>query len=350
MTDVVVLEYADLVAGKDLGAEIAKAFGYDGLGLLAVRGVPGFAERRQRLLPLSRQFALLPDDVKAKYEHEKSFYSFGWSHGKEVFNGQPDVAKGSYYANPQYDEPVTDQATIDKYISFVHPNIWPDDSVAGFSDSFKDCGRLMVEVAEMIAEQCDRYVHSQTPSYPLGKLKDTIKGSKCCKGRLLHYFDMQAKAECKVDSWCGWHNDHGSLTALCPGMFMTADGKEVPSPDPQAGLYVHTRTGVTVKASVPTDCMAFQIGETAQIHSGGVLQATPHCVMGGTKSGFTRESFAVFTEPNWDAIMDVPEGVAPEKARMGSRKELLPAGVPMLEARWDPGCTFADFTDKTLKA
>lgn len=35
--------------------------------------------------------------------HQDSCYSFGWSHGKEKLQGRPDVSKGSYYANPQYD-------------------------------------------------------------------------------------------------------------------------------------------------------------------------------------------------------------------------------------------------------
>ena len=27
--------------------------------------------------------------------------------------------------------------------------------------------------------------------------------------------------------WCGWHNDHGSLTGLVPAMYMNREGKEV---------------------------------------------------------------------------------------------------------------------------
>jgi hypothetical protein len=72
-----------------------------------VRGVPGFLENRAAGLPFSRRFATLPDDVKAKYEHAGSFYSFGWSHGKEKFAGTFDVSKGSYYFNPVHDRPVS---------------------------------------------------------------------------------------------------------------------------------------------------------------------------------------------------------------------------------------------------
>ena len=33
------------------------------------------------LLPLGYKFAKLSEETKQKYVHEKSFYSFGWSHG-----------------------------------------------------------------------------------------------------------------------------------------------------------------------------------------------------------------------------------------------------------------------------
>lgn len=81
---------------------------------------------------------------------------------------------------------------------------------------------------------------------------------------------------------CGWHNDHGSLTGLTPALFLDEEGRPLAggSPDADSGLYVLSRSGELVKADVPQDHLAFQIGETAQIHSGGVLQATPHAVKG----------------------------------------------------------------------
>lgn len=313
--------------------------------------MPGFPEKRARLLPLARQFALLPNEVKAKYEHPESFYSFGWSHGKEIFNNSPDFAKGSYYNNPQYDEPVKDRELVEKHLPFIHPNIWPDADMPGFSEAFKDCGRLIVQVGELLAEQCDRYVKSKCPGYEDGKLARVIRTSLCCKARLLHYYDLaDSQAAVKPDSWCGWHNDHGSLTGLCMGLFLDSAGNKCPPPDPSAGLYIHTRDGKTVKAVLPEDAVGFQIGETAQIHSGGILQATPHCVMGGGKGGASRESFAVFMEPNWDEPMTIPGGFDPAQAKMGSRKELLPVGVPLLEDRWVPDAPFDDFTSRTLKS
>lgn len=61
-------------------------------------------------------------------------------------------------------------------------------------------------------------------------------------------------------------------------MYMNQNGEEVSNPDPTNGLYIKSRSGQVVRVSIPVDCIAFQIGETQQIHSGGSLQATPHCV------------------------------------------------------------------------
>jgi isopenicillin N synthase-like dioxygenase len=52
------------------------------------------------------------------------------------------------------------------------------------------------------------------------------------------------------------------------------------------GLYVRNRKSELIKVTIPADCIAFQIGETAQIHSGGILQATPHAVKGTPPSNF----------------------------------------------------------------
>ena len=85
-------------------------------------------------------------------------------------------------------------------------------------------------------------------------------------------------------------------------MYINADGNEIECPDPSAGLYIKSRKGKLVHVKVPTDCLAFQIGETSEIHTGGLLQATPHAVRGCNPKntnclGVSREAFAVFMEP-----------------------------------------------------
>lgn len=52
----------------------------------------------------------------------------------------------------------------------------------------------------------------------------------------------------------------GLLSAL-----YTRDGEEVPNPDSSAGLYIRDRSGVAVKAGIPADHLAFQMGEAMQV-------------------------------------------------------------------------------------
>ena len=244
--NVVVLQYDKLVAGEDLSDQIEKAFSVDGLGVLTVDGIPGLEEARAGLLPLAREFANLPDEVKEKYVHAESFYSFGWSHGKEKLDGHFDLSKGSYYANPQHDRPVDDEELIAKFPAFLHPNIWPTEDFPALEPAFKRLGQLIVDVGTMVARQCDAYIKKKTPTYADNKLTNIIRTSLCCKARLLHYYDCsgslsapaQTSSETAHDpfsSWCGWHNDHGSLTGLVSAMFIDQNGNVVQNTDPDAG-------------------------------------------------------------------------------------------------------------------
>lgn len=288
-TQPVNIDYNDLVSGKDLSDLIREGFGPNGLGIVTVSNVPELAEKRKRLLPLAFAFAQLSDEVKEKYVHKQSNYSFGWSHGKEIFNGRADTAKGSYYANPTYDEPTDDPELIKRYPGYCTPNIWPRDDLPELEHAFKDVGRLIVDTGLLLAKHCDKFVRDNARndgSLYGDKLHNVIRDSRCAKGRLLNYFPVASRGdgddaggdEEAFDSWCGWHLDHGSLTGLLSAMYFDSDGNEVANTDAMAGLYIKTRDGTVVKAQYSGDRLAYQIGESAQIHSGGLLEATPHCV------------------------------------------------------------------------
>lgn len=417
---VTLLEWSELTDPSTtppaLLTKLGAAFGYDGLGILAVRGVPGLAAARAAALPHAWRFGSLPAAVQAKYEHAASTYSFGWSHGKESFDGRPDTAKGSFYANPVHDAPFADAAVIASRPAFAHPNIWPADADApGFVGAYKALACVMVDAGQALASHVDSYVThahalasagqgngagaggAEYPPAPGTDLAAVVRHSRTHKARLLYYFPPPpptatpttadraatgAGATAADASWCGWHNDHGSLTALTPAMYFdAATGAEVPCPDPAAGLYIRSRSGATVRVAIPPDCLAFQIGETAQVHSGGVLQATPHYVRApsaGLGAGVGRGTMAVFMEPEWTAPMacagladgDTPpeegggtggavEGGAGEVGKAGvwarvlrgARGELLPPGVVPLAKRWTgPAQSFGDFTDRTLSS
>jgi len=269
------------------------------------------------------------------------------------------------------DEPVSDPNLIARYPSFCMPNIWPDHDLPKLAPAFLNLGRLIVGVGLLVAKQCDRFVRDNCDSYdPSTRMHDIIRDCKTPKGRLLHYFPHEAvdvaaandgkvaddrtsgKTEPEFSSWCGWHNDHGSLTGLVPATYFDCDGNEVKNPDPEcAGLFIRARDGLVHKVVVPKDHLAFQIGETAQIHSGGLLRATPHCVRGprpGLGKGVARDTFAVFMEPFFDEKMNPPAVYQRDELFRGS--EFFPPGVPRIQTRWNEEMDFGQFTDATLKS
>lgn len=163
--EVVVLEYSRLVDGSDLAAQVKEAFGPEGVGILYVRGVPGLREAREALLPLARRLALLPEEALKKYEREKAFYCIGWSRGREKFKGKPDLAKGSFYANPLYDDPSLGDAVVAERFPFARQNAWPSE-VPELEEAFKRLGRLTYEVAKPLVRQVDRLVADARPDTP----------------------------------------------------------------------------------------------------------------------------------------------------------------------------------------
>mmetsp|Transcript_7459 Transcript_7459/g.10587 ORF Transcript_7459/g.10587 Transcript_7459/m.10587 type:complete len:400 (+) Transcript_7459:91-1290(+) len=357
--------------------KIGLAFGSgdDCLGILAVTDVPDLDQYRQTLLPLAQTLATLPTSDLEKVIDYKSGFQSGWSHGKEKVEGDKfDTGKGSFYANPLMDDITKDlkDQTVDKQIieenpAFFAPNVWPTESIPAFESAFKDLGQLVVQVGRLLARPCDAYVKKTCgETYRSDKLFSVINESRFCKARLLHYFAMDTltndndekqestSQDTDFSDWCGWHNDHGSLTGLVPAIFLDADGNQVNCPDNEAGLYIKSRSGSVVHASLPPGSLGFQIGETSQIHTGGVLQATPHAVRGvrsSTSPRITRESFAVFMEPDFFGDMDIHvAGKTVEDTQRREAEKHLPATVRTLRSRWKPGMNFGEFSNATFAA
>jgi len=316
------ISYPTLVSSPlSLGDAIDEAFGSHpkSLGILIVRDLPPeYPAYRERLLKLAYRFAQLPEDVREKYTHPASRYSFGWSHGKEIMNGKPDILKGSYYANPVVDKPSVPQAEQEKYPEYYGQNIWPrkdEQGIEGFEDAFRDLGRFVFSVGCQLATACQPFAlpHLSDSSVSLPEL---IRNSQTTKARLLHYFPpppgvAAPKEDEPVDSWCGFHLDHSLLTGLCSAIFLRKESNGEPtmttSPSSSSGLYIRTRGGDLTKVSIPADCLAFQTGEALELATGGKLRATPHCVRvgaSGVEAGdVSRETFALFMQPNTDQFL-----------------------------------------------
>ncbi|GMQ06669.1 hypothetical protein CsSME_00051161 [Camellia sinensis var. sinensis] len=71
-----------------------------------------------------------------------------------------DILKGSFYANPIFDTPTTDESLVQRYPSYCGSNIWPDRALPELEVAFKALGKLILDVGLMVAYHCDRYGNS----------------------------------------------------------------------------------------------------------------------------------------------------------------------------------------------
>ncbi|KAI0566469.1 2OG-Fe(II) oxygenase [Gracilaria domingensis] len=119
-------------------------------------------------------------------------------------------------------------------------------------------------------------------------------------------------------------------------------------PDQTAGLYIVRGPDADVqKFGFPADHLAFQIGETAQILSGGLLRATPHAVkMPVDMHCISRVSFAVFLQPSPEAKLGLP-ALSKEQSQEALRTDDC---IPALTARYQDGNTVGEFGATTFKA
>jgi isopenicillin N synthase-like dioxygenase len=230
--ETVTLDYNSLLNKEtDLKSELEKAFGNQGLGVCLIKNVPGLVEKRSQLLRLASVFANLQDSVKQECVHPESSFLFGWSHGKEIMNGKPDSAKGSYYNNPILDDPLQNQEYIQKYPEYGYPNVWPK-QMPEFKEAFMSLGALIVDVGILLASHCDEYLTSTYPDIPSNFISNALKDSKTCKARLLHYFPQSSlENQDAMDSWCGLHIDHSLLTGLTSAMYMLNDENVLEEPE-----------------------------------------------------------------------------------------------------------------------
>lgn len=301
------IKYSDLISDNVELIKIFQAFSDDGLGALLITDIPDFKSMKMKLLTLSKQFGELPESIQQKYETPNTFYSFGWSRGKEKLqNGKYDTAKGSFYANPVYDEPTKDKKLIEKYPANYSKNIWPTEHIPTFESHFKFLGGFMVNIGYLVLKQCDKYLSSIIKDYPENNLYNIIKNSKTYKARLLHYYEQEEKQNKILDSSCGWHLDHGGLTILTKAVYLDEYYNEIEEQE-DSGLYIKDRNSNIHHSKIPENAVLCQIGEILQILSGGYFQATPHCVRSSKLKGVTRETFPVFIDCDVEHSIKLPK-------------------------------------------
>ncbi len=147
--------------------------------------------------------------------------------------GRPDVAKGSYYANPVEDVVTDNQQLKDEFPETYCDNIWPTKHCPGFESAFKEVGQIQVAVGKLMCKHFDNYLHQLTSHNPSDlqhqpkTLQNMMRSDIQYKGRLLHYYPMEEKFNKDIDGLCGWHLDHGAVTILLSPFFYDLKGEKV---------------------------------------------------------------------------------------------------------------------------
>lgn len=197
---VVQIDFKELMEhSKSLFPKIEEAYSEDGIGLMVVNNLPGYVEKRKKLLPFAQKLAMLDKKTLDSLECPEKFYSVGWSHGKEKFMGKPDMLKGSYYCNPINDE--FDMENSKGEVTHFS-NLWPKPGqIDGLEEAFKDLGSFINSIGIEIAKSLDMYVKSQLKGYKDGLIHKHLKESLRPTGRLLHYFPVTTDIDITNMKW-----------------------------------------------------------------------------------------------------------------------------------------------------
>ncbi|KAK4946307.1 hypothetical protein LTR10_014505 [Elasticomyces elasticus] len=337
----------DLAEGSVTFPTLEEAFGESSLGILVVDDLPArYVGLREKLLSYSSYLAQLPSEELDAVTDATCHYELGWSHGKEALkDGQYDTLKGSYYVDCQsFYGSVVSAPALDRGGQATRGagnNLWPPESaMPGFRATFEELCTLLIEIGVLVAQAIDLYAAGKhIPHYQHGCLERIVRTSRTHKARLLHYFPSNptsspsstkspstSDSSDSEDSWCATHLDDGCLTALTSALYiddssplppLTAAGPDglaiLPtSPDPTAGLYIHSRGSKVVKIDIPPDSIAFQTGEALQMITGGRFKAVPHFVQGpdgANATAIARNTLALFMQPDIDEVIDKVKGM-----------------------------------------
>ena len=299
-----------------------------------MRNIPKYDENRLALLNLAKKLIALPPESKAEMTRRNDLDIVGWRESNNNPNDLLDYLKGSFYANPEIDSPVNPGDWAD--------NIWPKKSFPELEPAFKTLGQQIIHVSALVSQQIDQMISLRSKFYKPNTINDITSTHKNHISRLIYYYPQnEAKNE-----WVSWHKDFTTLTALTTSIYLNHltgeifSDKELESSN--VGLFVMNRNREIVKIRVEPDTLLLQVGEVAQILSGGILEATPHGVLNdGLQKNISRVTFAVFMQPKGDYVIDcdTPENVFIEHE-----------GIISLKGRWEPKTSFNEYIQRTIKS
>lgn len=304
--DLDVIQYEDLVGKTPSQMEVMKRALHE-KGIVAVKGIPGYAKKARAFIEEARSFAVLSDPEKQKCSPDRSNPSqdttIGYEIGVEKFKRPDgswmiDDSKSSYYA----------------YVPDRPVNLWPEEG--SLKTAYLDIANLMFEMANKVLEAADIIGNGTIPL-----------DSLFSRGRMLHYL-KQSDETMTNPYWCGAHFDHGIFTALLPAYYY-AEGVQVSEPE-EAGLFVRKDANDVYKKVVANDLelMLFQVGEFAQLASDDAIRATEHRVH-KAKGGIERFTMALFLNALEDLTI-TSRSVLTSDSRYGGK-----AGEPCTYGAWE---------------
>lgn len=315
-SELVTLNFSDLKdSNRNLNADIEKAFGTKGLGILTIKGIPRLAELRKNLLKKAYILANLSPQILKTLERPESMYTVGWSKGISSPEGKKDSLLGSFYAHVKSDY---NEYPEDKQFELANRNVWLNENIypelVGFKQNFLELGNLIYDSSELIFSHLDKYCYEKLPS----KIKKNLfvdsfsKGNYSTQARLITYYPYnyltpEETLDKHSNTWIGWHRDFGIITNLMHPLFINSKGEEVKGIP--SLITIKDREGQIQNVEFNDDEMAIQIGDAAFLMSGGCLNSTPHKVMihENTPKDVFRLTFIGFLEPKRSFIVNVPD-------------------------------------------
>ena len=393
------IEWDEVATGSDAAtAAVWAAYSAAGLGVLLVRHVPGLEPLRSRTLRAIHDIAALEGDAAVAAAVARREVGLGSDvpvravgsskprGGKAAPPPPPQAAGDTVTATLQFKwealpPPPPPSASAGASggagteAAASYPSSSAAEAAAGLKEDMVALGHLLTNVSAAVAGACDACVSARFPHCAAApSLRAACVDAHTAKARLIHYragaspcATAHGRALAALGGWQAWHYDYGLLTALVSPTLSPAPPPASPPPPPCGLVVLYCGGGALpptpVLIDIPPDAVAVQVGEAAEVLTGGALVATPHCVArpctcsdtpaaaaaAEAAAAISRQIFVVFNQVPWAAPMAPPEGVPPDPRRH-AQDAALAAILPPLASRLAPGMTFSDFSTATTRA
>ncbi|XP_048827962.1 uncharacterized protein LOC125705782 isoform X4 [Brienomyrus brachyistius] len=232
------------------------------------------------IMKISKNFFLLPEDVKIPLSRTSDTYNHGW------------VGLETERLNPSRPGDLKEAFNI----TCLHPDAaWPaEEVVPGFRKTFESffmrCKDLSLHVLRVMALSLDIDVDIFVNSHK--SIGSSTNGSTL---RVLYYPQVRGEMVKERQLRCGEHSDYGSISLVFQ--------------DSKGGLQVKSRSGEYIDAPAIPGTVLINIADLMQRWTSDVFISAKHRVMlpppGDTS---TRQSLVFFAQPSDDIIITCCDG------------------------------------------